>query len=52
MNYANKIGVPYIMVIGDDELRTGLYGLKNMQTGEVVENDFDNILQKLKNENN
>ena len=51
MNYANKIGVPFIMVIGDDELRSGVYGLKNMITGEVFENDFDTILNKLKENN-
>ena len=48
MNYANKIGVPFIMVIGDDELRSGVYGLKNMYTGEVFENDFESILERLK----
>ena len=51
MNYANKIGVPFIMVIGDDELRSGVYGLKNMITGEVFENNFDTILNKLKENN-
>ena len=48
MNYANKIGVPFIMVIGDDELRSGVYGLKNMYTGEVFENNFEKILEKLR----
>ncbi len=34
MVYANKIGVPFVMVLGEDEVLTQTVTLKNMQTGE------------------
>jgi len=33
-DYADKIGVPYALIIGDDEMESGSYMLKNMKTGE------------------
>lgn len=32
--YANKLNVKYTVVIGENELQTGLYALKDMETGE------------------
>lgn len=34
MEYANKIGVPYLIIIGEDEVAAQNYQLKNMATGE------------------
>ena len=34
MKYASRMGVPYIVLIGEDEAAKGLVALKNMQTGE------------------
>ncbi len=36
MAYANKIGVPFIVLLGDDEISEGLCSVKNMTTGEQV----------------
>ena len=33
-NYADKIQVPYTLIIGDNEMNSGKYMLKNMQTGD------------------
>ncbi len=33
MTYANKLGVPFVVILGEDELRDGLYTVKNMATG-------------------
>ena len=33
MSYADKIGVPYVVFIGEDELAENLLSVKNMQTG-------------------
>lgn len=33
MTYANKIGVPYVVVLGEDEAAAAQVTLKNMQTG-------------------
>ena len=37
MNYANKLNVPFVVLIGDDEINDGVVALKNMQTGDQVE---------------
>lgn len=34
LTYANKLGIPYAMIIGEDEAATGVLTLKNMITGE------------------
>ena len=34
MEYANKIGVPYLVIIGEEEAKTKLYSLKDMASGE------------------
>ena len=36
MAYANKLGVPYVVLLGEDELAEGKCSVKNMQTGEQV----------------
>ncbi len=36
MNYANKIGVPFVVLVGEDEIRDGVLTVKNMRTGEQV----------------
>ncbi|MGI5976801.1 MAG: histidine--tRNA ligase [Candidatus Limivicinus sp.] len=33
MNYANKISVPYAVIVGEDEIAQGLLSVKNMETG-------------------
>ena len=32
--FADKLQIPYTVVIGDDEVKSGTYTLKNMETGE------------------
>ncbi|MBQ9235454.1 MAG: histidine--tRNA ligase [Alphaproteobacteria bacterium] len=34
MEYANKIGIPYLIIIGEDEAATGEFTLKDMSSGE------------------
>ncbi len=33
LTYANKLGIPYVVIIGEDEVKNNLYTLKNMETG-------------------
>ncbi|MBF8982119.1 histidine--tRNA ligase [Lutibacter sp. B2] len=47
--YANKKNAEYCVVIGDDELEKGIVTLKNMEIGEQVEVELDNIVTELKN---
>lgn len=48
MVYANKIGVPFVVVIGEDEVATQMVALKNMQTGEQEKCLMDALPQVLK----
>ena len=50
MKYADKLQIPYVIVIGEDEINTNKIKLKNMETGneEVVELDAKKIASKLK----
>ena len=37
MKYANKIGAEFVIVVGDNELESGIGKLKNMESGEEIE---------------
>ncbi len=41
MKYADKLQIPFIIVIGEDEIQNNKVKIKNMQTGEEIETDFD-----------
>ena len=55
MSYADKLGVPYAVLLGEDELAEGKCSVKNMTTGEQVKLTPDEaaqwILQGLKDNN-
>jgi len=34
MSYANKLGVLFIVLVGEDEIAQGKLSVKNMETGE------------------
>lgn len=41
MKYADKLEIPYVVVIGDEEIESKKIKLKNMTTGEEIELDFN-----------
>lgn len=47
MKYADKLEIPYVVVIGDTEIETGKVKVKNMATGEEIETDLE--AEKIKN---
>ena len=47
MTHANKIGVPYTIVIGDQEIQTKSLALKNMATGTEEKLAVDEIILRL-----
>lgn len=49
MNYANKIGVKFIAMIGEEEKLNNFITLKNMETGEQNKIEFDGIVDFLNN---
>jgi histidyl-tRNA synthetase len=46
-NYADKKGIKKVLIIGDEELKNGLYGLKNMETGEQIRYSQEELLLTL-----
>ena len=48
LNYANRIKVPYVIFVGEDEIKNKRYTIKNMTTGEQEILSIDEIIQKLK----
>ena len=44
MKYADKRGARFTIVVGDNELQTGVAQMKNMQTGETEEVLLDDSL--------
>lgn len=47
MKYANKMGVPYVIIIGAQELETGALGFKNMISGEQEALSLEAIIEHL-----
>ena len=45
MSYANKMNIPYVIVIGEDEIASGKINLKNMDSGENMEFAINDTLQ-------
>ena len=41
MKYADKLKIPYVIVVGEDEEKTGIVKVKNMETGEEKEFDLN-----------
>jgi len=48
LNYANRLKVPYVIFVGEDEIKSKTYALKDMTTGEQETFDIQEIIQKLK----
>ncbi len=48
LDYANKKQIPFAIVIGSEEMNSGLLALKNLETGEQEKFYLDDILARLK----
>ena len=48
MNYANNLGIPYVVFLGDDEIAAGVVACKDMVTGEQTKLGFDETLQRIR----
>jgi len=48
MNYANRIGVSYVIIIGEDEQKQNLVTIKNMETGEQHLCNINEAIEMLK----
>lgn len=51
LDYANKKQIPYALVIGSEEISSGLLSLKNLETGAQEKFYLEQIVDQLKTEN-
>ncbi len=47
MNYADKIGVPYVVFLGEEEVAAGVVACKDMVSGEQTKLDFSATLERI-----
>ena len=48
MKYADKWNIPYVLIIGEEEVKNQKFALKNMKTGEQKELPIEEIILELK----
>jgi histidyl-tRNA synthetase len=48
MSYADDKKVPFVVIVGGDEMQSGVLSLKNMVSGEQEKIDIDKLIEKLK----
>jgi histidyl-tRNA synthetase len=46
MEYANRRGIPYVVIIGSDELERGVATVKDMRSGEQSTLSFEELVSK------
>ena len=48
MNYADKLGIPYVLFLGEDEIAAGMVSCKNMTTGAQVKLPVDDAITMIR----
>lgn len=48
MQYASRLAIPYVVIIGEDEVKNHVYALKDMAKGEQVLLSYEELLKRLK----
>lgn len=48
LDYADRKGIPFVVLIGSDEMQSGLLTLKNMATGEQQKLDVQALIEALR----
>ncbi|WP_418639446.1 histidine--tRNA ligase [Winogradskyella sp.] len=48
MNYANRRHIPFVVLVGEEEVKASLFTLKNMDSGAQNKLSFDELLEVLK----
>ena len=47
MKYADKLEIPFVIVVGEDEVKSGIVKVKNMATGNEEECKIEEVAKKL-----
>ena len=48
MKYADKWRIPYVLIVGEEEVKNQKFSLKDMNTGEQKELSIEEIIEVLK----
>jgi histidyl-tRNA synthetase len=48
MNYADKLGIPYVVFLGEDEIRDGIVACKDMESGEQTNLAYEDTLTRIR----
>lgn len=48
IKYADKLKIPYVIIVGEEEIATKMLTLKNMKTGEQKKLTIDEIINEIK----
>ena len=48
VKYANTMKIPYVLIIGENEVKDGKFKLKNMKSGEEVNVAINEVIEELK----
>ena len=48
MKYADQKGVKYVMLIGEEEIKSEIYSLKDMEKGDQVKGNLEEIISRIK----
>jgi len=48
LSYANKLGIPYVVIIGEEEISSNLLTLKNMSSGEQFSLSLEEVISKVR----
>lgn len=49
MSYANTKGIPFVVLIGDEEMNSGVLTLKDMNTGDQQKLNIEELINRLNN---
>jgi len=47
-SYADDNKIPFVVIVGSDEMQSGMLSMKNMATGEQEKMTIEKIIDKLK----
>jgi histidyl-tRNA synthetase len=48
MEYANRRSIPYVVIIGSEELNEGIATIKDMRTSEQAKVRFEEVTEHIK----
>lgn len=52
LQYANSLGIPYVLFVGTDEIKKKKYKLKDMKTGKEIAETIEGVAKKILRERN